>query len=64
MPGSESVFFGEKKESDNQHDHEFFACFLHGLFDEHRFFNTYPANEPVRVGRVAQSVEHVADGDT
>lgn len=33
------------KESDNQHDHEFFACFLHGLFDEHRFFNTYPANE-------------------
>jgi CCR4-NOT transcription complex subunit 1 len=33
------------KESDNTHDHEFFACFLHGLFDEHRFFNTYPANE-------------------
>lgn len=33
------------KESDNQHDHEFLACFLHGLFDEHRFFNTYPANE-------------------
>ncbi|GAA6025465.1 hypothetical protein JCM8202_003622 [Rhodotorula sphaerocarpa] len=35
----------QAKESDNQHDHEFFACFLHGLFDEHRFFNTYPANE-------------------
>lgn len=33
------------KEADNQHDHQFFACFLHGLFDEHRFFNTYPANE-------------------
>ncbi|KAM0787180.1 hypothetical protein ACM66B_006427 [Microbotryomycetes sp. NB124-2] len=33
------------QESDNGHDHEFFACFLHGLFDEHRFFNTYPANE-------------------
>ncbi|KAM0747379.1 Not1-domain-containing protein [Meredithblackwellia eburnea MCA 4105] len=33
------------KESDNQHDHEFLACFLHGLFDEHRWFNTYPANE-------------------
>ncbi|KAK4047791.1 CCR4-NOT core subunit cdc39 [Microbotryomycetes sp. JL201] len=33
------------QESDNAHDHEFFACFLHGLFDEHRFFNTYPANE-------------------
>ncbi|GAA5963421.1 hypothetical protein JCM21900_000443, partial [Sporobolomyces salmonicolor] len=35
----------QAKESDNTHDHEFFACFLHGLFDEHRFFNTYPANE-------------------
>ncbi|GJN93365.1 hypothetical protein Rhopal_006418-T1 [Rhodotorula paludigena] len=35
----------QAKESDNQHDHGFFACFLHGLFDEHRFFNTYPANE-------------------
>ncbi|GAA5875884.1 hypothetical protein JCM8547_001694 [Rhodosporidiobolus lusitaniae] len=35
----------QAKESTNQHDHEFFACFLHGLFDEHRFFNTYPANE-------------------
>ncbi|GAA6057943.1 hypothetical protein JCM3770_004447 [Rhodotorula araucariae] len=35
----------QAKESDNQHDHEFFACFLHGLFDEHRFFNTYPSNE-------------------
>ncbi|KAK4047270.1 CCR4-NOT core subunit cdc39 [Microbotryomycetes sp. JL221] len=33
------------QESDNKHDHEFFACFLHGLFDEHRFFNTYPSNE-------------------
>ena len=33
------------KASDNTHDHEFLACFLHGLFDEHRFFNTYPANE-------------------
>ncbi|KDE03641.1 hypothetical protein MVLG_05891 [Microbotryum lychnidis-dioicae p1A1 Lamole] len=33
------------KESDNKHDHEFLACFIHGLFDEHRFFNTYPANE-------------------
>lgn len=33
------------KESDNKHDHEFFACFLHGLFDEHRFFNTYPTSE-------------------
>lgn len=33
------------KESDNKHDHEFFACFLHGLFDEHRFFHTYPASE-------------------
>jgi CCR4-NOT transcription complex subunit 1 len=31
------------KESGDQHDHEFLACFLHGLFDEHRFFNTYPA---------------------
>ncbi|GAA5989389.1 hypothetical protein JCM10908_001287 [Rhodotorula pacifica] len=30
-----------------QHDHEFefFAYFPHGLFDVHRFFNTYPANE-------------------
>ncbi|GAA6042737.1 hypothetical protein JCM8097_005557 [Rhodosporidiobolus ruineniae] len=35
----------QAKESNNTHDHEFFACFLHGLFDEHRFFNTYPANE-------------------
>ncbi|GAA5929761.1 CCR4-NOT core subunit CDC39 [Sporobolomyces koalae] len=35
----------QAKDSDNAHDHEFFACFLHGLFDEHRFFNTYPANE-------------------
>ncbi|KPV72766.1 uncharacterized protein RHOBADRAFT_38864 [Rhodotorula graminis WP1] len=35
----------QAKESDNEHDHEFFACFLHGLFDEHRFFNTYPSNE-------------------
>lgn len=35
----------QAKESDNAHDHEFFACFLHGLFDEHRFFNTYPINE-------------------
>jgi CCR4-NOT transcription complex subunit 1 len=35
----------QAKESTNTHDHEFFACFLHGLFDEHRFFNTYPANE-------------------
>ncbi|BGP21039.1 hypothetical protein JCM10213_002926 [Rhodosporidiobolus nylandii] len=35
----------QAKESNNAHDHEFFACFLHGLFDEHRFFNTYPANE-------------------
>lgn len=33
------------KDSDNSHDHEFLACFLHGLFDEHRWFNTYPANE-------------------
>ncbi|KAI5474877.1 CCR4-NOT transcription complex subunit 1 [Pseudohyphozyma bogoriensis] len=33
------------KESENAHDHEFLACFLHGLFDEHRWFNTYPANE-------------------
>ncbi|KAK4700026.1 CCR4-NOT transcription complex subunit 1, partial [Phenoliferia sp. Uapishka_3] len=33
------------KDSDNQHDHQFLACFLHGLFDEHRWFNTYPANE-------------------
>lgn len=31
------------KESTEPHDHEFLACFLHGLFDEHRFFNTYPA---------------------
>ena len=30
------------KEADNQHDHQFLACFLHGLFEEHRFFNTYP----------------------
>ncbi|GAA6061543.1 hypothetical protein JCM10212_002750 [Sporobolomyces blumeae] len=35
----------QAKDSDNAHDHEFFACFLLGLFDEHRFFNTYPANE-------------------
>ncbi|GAA5970047.1 hypothetical protein JCM3765_004764 [Sporobolomyces pararoseus] len=35
----------QAKDSDNAHDHEFFACFLHGLFDEHRFFNTYPLNE-------------------
>ncbi|BGP66545.1 CCR4-NOT core subunit cdc39 [Rhodotorula toruloides] len=35
----------QAKDSDNQHDHEFFACFLHGLFDEHRFFNTYPPKE-------------------
>ncbi|GEM11861.1 CCR4-NOT transcription complex subunit 1 [Rhodotorula toruloides] len=35
----------QAKNSDNQHDHEFFACFLHGLFDEHRFFNTYPPKE-------------------
>ena len=33
------------KESANAHDHEFLACFLHGLFDEHRFFSTYPPNE-------------------
>lgn len=33
------------KESGNQHDLEFLACFLHGLFDEHRWFNTYPASE-------------------
>ena len=33
------------KETNSQHDHDFLGCFLHGLFDEHRFFNTYPANE-------------------
>lgn len=33
------------KESDNVHDHEFLACFLHGLFDEYKFFATYPQQE-------------------
>jgi CCR4-NOT transcription complex subunit 1 len=33
------------KESDNSHDHEFLACFLHGLFDEYKFFATYPQQE-------------------
>ncbi|GJN94551.1 hypothetical protein Rhopal_007634-T1 [Rhodotorula paludigena] len=35
----------QAKESGHQHNHASFACFLHGLFNEHRFFNTYPANE-------------------
>ncbi|GJN94007.1 hypothetical protein Rhopal_007070-T1 [Rhodotorula paludigena] len=35
----------QAKESDDQHHHEFFACLLHGLFDEHRFFNTHSAKE-------------------
>ncbi|KAH8917964.1 Not1-domain-containing protein, partial [Atractiella rhizophila] len=30
------------KESPNPHDQEFFACFLHSLLDEYRFFATYP----------------------
>jgi CCR4-NOT transcription complex subunit 1 len=33
------------KESDNVHDHDFLACFLHGLFDEYKFFATYPQQE-------------------
>ena len=33
------------RDSDNVHDHEFLACFLHGLFDEYKFFATYPQQE-------------------
>jgi CCR4-NOT transcription complex subunit 1 len=30
------------KESSDPASHEFFACFLHSLFDEYRFFKDYP----------------------
>lgn len=35
----------QAKSSDNTHDHDFLACFLHGLFDEYKFFSTYPQQE-------------------
>ena len=33
------------KHSESPHDHQFFACFLYGLFDEYKFFHTYPDRE-------------------
>lgn len=35
----------QAKDSHDEHDHWFFACFWRGLFHEHRSFDTYPANE-------------------
>jgi CCR4-NOT transcription complex subunit 1 len=38
------------KTSTNPHDHEIFSCMLHFLFDEYKFFPSYPARELAMTG--------------
>jgi CCR4-NOT transcription complex subunit 1 len=38
------------KASTNPHDHEIFSCMLHFLFDEYKFFPSYPARELAMTG--------------
>lgn len=56
------------KESSNPRDHEIFSCMLHFLFDEYRFFQSYPPRELLMTGYLFgsliqhQLVDHIPLG--
>ncbi len=46
------------KNSNNPRDHEIFSCMLHFLFDEYKFFQTYPPRELAMTGYLFGSLIH------
>ena len=44
------------KESTNPHENEIFACMVHLLFDEYKFFQTYPPRELAMTGYLFGSI--------
>jgi len=46
----------ESKSASSPHDKEIFACMLHSLFDEYKFFHQYPARELAMTGYMFGSI--------
>ena len=46
----------ESKSATTTHDKDIFACMLHSLFDEHKFFHQYPARELAMTGYMFGSI--------
>jgi CCR4-NOT transcription complex subunit 1 len=46
----------ESKSATSLHDKEIFACMLHSLFDEYKFFHQYPARELAMTGYMFGSI--------